>query len=118
MKQFSETITGGHPQQAIWGKCFHPGGKFIEFKREEIELSIPERFEKIVRKYPDRVAVESDDQLVFALSQHDAGHVVDPSAQLGEQGPAFGAGNFGRVAATRVEHYSADGHQGDRPQGQ
>ena len=61
MKHSSGTMSGGHPQQAIWAKCFHPSGNFVEFKREEIEQSIPQRFEKIVRKYPDRVAVQSDD---------------------------------------------------------
>jgi amino acid adenylation domain-containing protein len=44
-------------QQAIRDKCFHPSGAFVEFKREEIEQSIPERFERIVRQYPNRLAV-------------------------------------------------------------
>ena len=39
-------------QQAIRAKCFHPTGTFVEFKKEEIEQSIPERFEKIVGLYP------------------------------------------------------------------
>jgi amino acid adenylation domain-containing protein len=47
-------------QQAIRDKCFHPSGTFVEFPREEVERSIPERFEKIVRMYPDRIAVEMD----------------------------------------------------------
>ena len=46
-------------QQAIRAKCFHPTGKFVAFEREEIEQSIPERFEKIVRQFPERVAVKS-----------------------------------------------------------
>ena len=45
-------------QQAVRAKCFHPTGTFVEFRSEEIEQSIPERFEKIVRKYPDRIAVK------------------------------------------------------------
>jgi len=48
-------------QEAIRAKCFHPTGTFVEFKEEEIEQSIPERFEKIVRMYPDRVAVKAAD---------------------------------------------------------
>lgn len=40
-------------------KCFHPTGTFIEFTEEEIEQSIPDRFEKIARQFPDRTAVES-----------------------------------------------------------
>jgi len=48
-------------QEALWAKCFHSTGTFVEFKEEEIEQSIPERFEKIVRMYPDRVAVKAAD---------------------------------------------------------
>ncbi len=46
-------------QRAIRDKCFHPTGRFVEFKREEIEQSIPDRFEQMVRKYPDRIAVKT-----------------------------------------------------------
>jgi amino acid adenylation domain-containing protein len=46
-------------QQAIRDKCFHPTGKFIEFKKEEIEQSIPDRFEQMVRMYPHRIAVKT-----------------------------------------------------------
>jgi amino acid adenylation domain-containing protein len=46
-------------QQAIRARCFHPSGRFVEFKREEIDQSIPERFEKIVLHYPDRIAVQT-----------------------------------------------------------
>ncbi|MFC1713975.1 amino acid adenylation domain-containing protein [Candidatus Poribacteria bacterium] len=48
-------------EQAIRDKCVHPTGEFIEFKREEIEQSIPERFEQQVRMYPDRLAVKERD---------------------------------------------------------
>src|SRR5215467_3931370 len=46
-------------QQAIRDKCVHPTGTFVEFKKEEIEQSIPDRFEKIVRLYPHRLAVKA-----------------------------------------------------------
>jgi hypothetical protein len=39
-------------QEAIRSKCFHPSGTFVEFPKEEIEQSIPGRFEKIVELYP------------------------------------------------------------------
>ena len=45
-------------QQALRAKCFHPSGVFVEFSKEEIEQSIPERFEKIARQYPNRLAVK------------------------------------------------------------
>lgn len=44
---------------AARSKCFHPNGEFLEFSREETDQSIPERFEKIARKYPDRLAVKT-----------------------------------------------------------
>ncbi len=51
-------------QEAIRAKCFHPTGKFVEFTKEEVEQSIPNRFEKIVRLYPDRTAVEAGSRAV------------------------------------------------------
>ena len=44
----------------IRAKCFHATGTFIEFSRDEIQGSIPERLEKIARQFPDRTAVESN----------------------------------------------------------
>src|SRR5678815_2593945 len=49
-------------QQAIRDKCFHPSGTFVEFPIEDVETSIPERFEKLVRKFPDRVAIKTQNQ--------------------------------------------------------
>jgi len=39
-----------------------PSNHFVEFKKEEIEHSIPARFEQIVRTYPDRLAVKAGDR--------------------------------------------------------
>ena len=36
-----------------------PTNPFIEFKKEEIEQSIPARFEQQVPRYPDRLAVKT-----------------------------------------------------------
>ena len=46
-------------QEAIRDKCFHPSGTFVEFPIGDVGQSIPERFEKIVRLYPDRLAVKN-----------------------------------------------------------
>jgi amino acid adenylation domain-containing protein len=46
-------------QKLIRAKCFHPSGTFIEFTRDEVEQSIPERFEKMARLYPDKLAVKT-----------------------------------------------------------
>ena len=47
-----------HPQNAIWKKCFHPSASFIEFKQEALEQSVPDRFEAIVRRYPNQRAAK------------------------------------------------------------
>src|SRR5262245_50633046 len=46
-------------QQALRDKCYHASGTFIEFRKEDIEQSIPDRFEQIARMYPDRLAVKT-----------------------------------------------------------
>jgi len=50
-----------HNQQAIQAKCFHPSGTFVQFPKADVETSIAERFEKIVRIHPHRLAVKMDD---------------------------------------------------------
>ena len=63
MSELSKPVANLPPeQQAIRAKCFHPSGTFVEFAKEEVEQSIPERFEKIVRLYPDRIAIKLGDQ--------------------------------------------------------
>ena len=58
-------------------KCFHPRGKFIEFSRGEVERSIPERFGKIVRKYPDRLAIKTKNHsLTYKELNHTANRVA------------------------------------------
>jgi len=60
MSDLSRPVTKLPPEQeAIRAKCFHPTETFVEFKKEEIEQSIPQRFEKIVRQYPERIAVKT-----------------------------------------------------------
>jgi len=38
--------------------------QFAAFPKDEVEQSIPQRFEKIVRQFPDRIAVKTADQVV------------------------------------------------------
>ena len=47
-------------QEAIPAKCFHPSGTFVEFPKEEIEQSIPDRFEQIVAAHSGRLAVKTN----------------------------------------------------------
>jgi amino acid adenylation domain-containing protein len=49
-------------QEAIREKCFHSTGTVVEFPIEDVETSIPARFEKIVRKHANRLAVKMGDE--------------------------------------------------------
>jgi non-ribosomal peptide synthetase component F len=51
-------------QQAIRAKCFHPSGVFVEFSKNDVEQSIPERFEKMVSQYPNQIAIDVGTQVV------------------------------------------------------
>ncbi|MFQ5853349.1 MAG: amino acid adenylation domain-containing protein, partial [Candidatus Binatia bacterium] len=59
MSRSSIPIVSHFSQQPIEGRRVRPTNPFIEFKKEEIEQSIPDRFEQIVRRYPDRIAVKT-----------------------------------------------------------
>jgi amino acid adenylation domain-containing protein len=63
-------------QRSIQAKCFHPSGSFVEFKREEIEQSIPSRFERQVAKYPDRVAVKTRNHTLTYYELNEAANRV------------------------------------------
>jgi len=49
-------------QRLIRDERFHPPGSFVEFSREEIEQSIPDRFEKIVNQHAGRLALKMKDR--------------------------------------------------------
>src|SRR6187549_2261256 len=51
-------------QEAIRARCFHPSGTFVEFPKEDVETTIPERFEKVVRLYHDRIAVKIQNRIL------------------------------------------------------
>src|SRR3990172_3749749 len=77
-------------QQAIRATCFHPSGSFVEFDKEEVEQSIPDRFEQMVRRYPERIAVKTKnytltyaelnnmDELDWSLSDENIGLPLSP----------------------------------------
>ena len=46
-------------QEVIRAKCFDSSALFVPFKRQEIEQSIPERFEKMAARYPDCIAIKT-----------------------------------------------------------
>jgi amino acid adenylation domain-containing protein len=51
-------------QQAIRAKYLQTARAFVEFPKDDVEHSIPERFESIVRKHPHTVAVKAEHQVV------------------------------------------------------
>src|SRR5262245_534468 len=49
-------------QQTIRDRCYHPLGTVMAFDKEQIEQSIPARFEQVVRQHPDRLATQTKGQ--------------------------------------------------------
>ena len=100
-------------QETIRAKCFHPTGTFIEFKKEEIEQSIPERFEKIVRMYPNRLAVKHGDRSLTYTQLNQAANGIarailakrgggsEPIALLFEHGIDLITGIFGVIKSRK-----------------
>src|SRR5262245_1800743 len=90
--QLPELCQGYEHQQAIKAKCFHPLGKFEEFPKEDVETSIPNRFEKIVRMYPERVAVKDKNHaLTYRVLDQIANRIAQAIlAQCGEGNEPIG----------------------------
>src|SRR5262245_1967841 len=77
-----ETFKLPPEQEAIRAKCFHPSGTFVEFPIEDVETSIPARFEKMARMYPNHLAFKIADQTasyakINALANQFARDLVD-----------------------------------------
>jgi amino acid adenylation domain-containing protein len=102
-------------QQAIRDKCFHLSGTFTEFGEEDVEQSIPARFEKILAKYPDRVAVKTREcTLTYAELNRAANRVTHaildqpnvgegPIALLFENGATFVVASLGVLRAGKIQ---------------
>ena len=116
MIDVSEAVANFPPEQrAIRDKCFRPAGTFIEFKQEEINQSVSERFEQQVAKYPERIAVRSSrhtftyDELNRAANRIarailDRSDVLQrPIAVLFEHGAPFVIASLGVLKAGNVQ---------------
>ena len=100
-------------QEAIQATCFHPSGTFVEFPAEDVETSIPARFEKIVRTYPHRIAIKAGESTVRydqlnVMANRVAGTVVGetsthagPVCMLIDNGPDLIATMLGIMKAGR-----------------
>lgn len=101
-------------QEAIRATCFHPTGTFVEFEEEEIEQSIPARFETIVQRYPERIAIKADDKALTYDALNRAsnriaravvgqlGETNEPVALLIEQGASLITAIMGLLKAGKI----------------
>lgn len=72
---------------AVGATDFFRRETFPEFEKENIEESIPERFEKIVRLYPDRLAVKDKDRTLTYNQLNQAANCI-AGAILAKRGAA------------------------------
>ena len=50
-------------QQLIQRRYVHPNNPFIKFDKEDVELSVPERFQKQVDMHPEQIAVKTGEHV-------------------------------------------------------
>ena len=79
-------------QQEIWDRCYHPTGIFIRFENEDVEQSIPSRFEQQVSLYPDNLAIKTDSE---ELTYKDLNEAADQVAVAVVDQTGFGAEPIG-----------------------
>ena len=67
-------------QLSIQERCYHPSGNFIRFEKEDVEQTIPRRFEQQVSLYPDRLAIKTDTERITSqelnLAANRMAHVI------------------------------------------
>ena len=99
-------------QQAIREKCYLPQGEFIEFSMTDLETSVPECFDKVVQKFPERLAVD-DGSVSLTYRELDlaanriAARILEqpgeePVALLFEHGALTIAAILGTLKAARI----------------
>ena len=101
-------------QQRIRARCVHPAGTFVGFGADELEQSIPARFERQVLRYPERPAVKTrSHRLSYAELNRAANRVArailtrrgegnEPVAVLLDQGAAAAAAMLGVLKAGKI----------------
>lgn len=101
-------------QHVLRDRCVHPSGAFEPFPLEAIEQSIVERFEQIVRRYPDRLAVHAEtSQLSYEALNRSANRIAhaildrrseraEPIAILMEKGVSTVAAEIGLMKAGKI----------------
>jgi amino acid adenylation domain-containing protein len=59
MDRPSKSIIQIRSEQAISARRISPTNLFVEFTKEEVEQSVPDRFKQMVARYPHRIAVKT-----------------------------------------------------------
>ena len=79
-------------QRNSHAKSSHSSRMLSEFRKEDIEQSLPARFEEIVRLYPDRLAVKAGDRSFSYQAVNHAANCLAFAilAQCGEKGEPIG----------------------------
>jgi non-ribosomal peptide synthetase component F len=107
-------FSGLPSSQTMQGRRVNLTSSFIEFKKKEIEQSIPERFEHIARTYPERTAVKTSEQkLAYKELNQTANRVAhtirsrrregnEPIALLLEQSASLSAATIGTLKAGQI----------------
>ncbi len=116
MSDFAQNLDHLPPlQRAIRARCFHPAGKFLAFKENDLRRSVLDRFAEMVRKYPERPAVvsrhlrlsyreldQAANRVAAALKKED--HAADgPVGLLFENDAHFVVASLGTIKASRVQ---------------
>ncbi len=111
---FKHTVNLPPEQEAIRAKCFHLSGTFVEFDKKEIEQSISDCFEKVVRRCPNRLAVKTQNNaLSYDFLNKAANRVaraildkfgaqIEPAILLSEQGPGTILSCLGILKAGKI----------------
>ena len=115
MNDLTESVGDWALQTSIIEGRVGPTNPFIEFEKQEIEQSIPDRFEQQLAKYPERIAVRTQhctltyDELNKAANRvawailDQRGRAEDPTALLFENGAPFVIASIGAVKAGQVQ---------------
>ena len=75
-------------QAAIQAKCVNPNGSFVAFAQDAIDQFIPDRFEHQASLYPDRLAVEDENEkLTYDSLNQSANRVARAVLTLLGEGP-------------------------------
>jgi amino acid adenylation domain-containing protein len=100
--------------QSSYDRQIRPTNAFVEFKEEDVEQSIADRFEQQVRRYPDRLAIKTKSQkfTYYELnrSSNRVAHAIlarcgaadEPIALLFKQGVAMITGSLGALKAGKT----------------